>query len=523
MTDEPAPAFDRQVVAAGEGDARPGDPSTGSPPAVPPPAPAVRPPAPAVRPPAPAPSAAIPGRRDPLADLPTQSRRVLTAAFDALTSLSVDLRQGGFYIGAVLFLTVAPLVVVVVGIVAHGTPLPDLLEGASIFDLQTPAGEAASQALGATLFVVVSLAVAGYFVISVEGVAISILLVAGRLADKPIPLDAALCRTRRVFWRLVRAAILVGIPATIAQFIVLLPLSGEGQTSEGPTLLATAVSTVVVMPFTYYATGIVIGDVNARQALRRSMTLFWARRRVGFTVAVFAAVAQYLLIFGAGVGGDILTRVIAPLGLSPDGGLVAIVVIGLLGLVFVFALGSLLLLVAAIGAAPQVVAFLSLTHYTGGLDAALADEQIARRRAARVAPSVGALAVPAAVGAPFVAVPPPGMTVASPVVAPVGLPPSYLAPAPPPTTYWQVEPVERRQRFRWITLPLRMAVIAGVLCMLGGLVQLASTPAGPPIDPFGVGPAEAAPTSIRIPSTVSPPTHPGRSVRLGDGGPAGLR
>jgi hypothetical protein len=530
MSDEPVPAFDREVVAAGEGDGRRVEASPAAPDPIPAPEPRPTPPVPVAPPAEPGATAAIgrevptaAPRRDPLAALPTTSGRVLSAAFDALTWLSVDLRRGGFYIGAVLFMTVAPLVVVIVGIVAHGTPLPDLLEGASIFDLQTKAGEAASQALGATLSVVVLLAVIGYFVISVEGVALSILLVGGRLAEKPMPLDAALIRTRLVFWRLVRASILVGIPATIAQFAVILPLSSGGQAQEGATLLATAVSTLVVMPFTYYATGIVIGDVNARQGVRRSVTLFRARKRVGFTVAVFAAVAQYLLVFGAGVGGDILTRVIAPLGLSPDGGLVAIVVIGLLGLVFVFALGSLLFLVAAIGVAPQVVAFLSLTHFTGGLDAALADDQVAGRRAGRVAPAVGAVGTPAAVGAPFVAAPPAGISVASPVAAPVGLPPSYLAPAPPPATYWQVEPVERPRRFRWITIPLRLGVIAGVLSMFGGLVQLASTPPGHPIGPLGVGRAVVEPSITRRPSTASAPATPDRSARPVDGGRNGLR
>ena len=383
-------------------------------------------------------------------------------------------------------MTVAPLVVVVLGIVAHGTPLEDLLQGASVFDLGTPAGEAASEALGATLFVVLFLAIIGYFVISIEGQAIAILLLAGRVADRPISLDEALVRSRRVFWRLVRAAIIVAIPSTIAQFVVLIPLSGGSQTSEGPTLLATAVSTIVIMPFTYYATGIVLGDVNARQAVRRSLTLFGVRKRLGITVAIFAAVAQYLLVFGAGVGGDILTRVIAPLGLSPDGGIGAIAIIGILGLVFVFALGSLLFLVSAISVAPQVIAFLSLTHYTGGLDAARADEQVAARH--------GRTSVPAVVPMPVMtyatsAVSPLAGPAVAPVVAPLGLPPAYLTPTPPPATYWQVERVEPRRRFRWFTIPLRLGVIAGVLCMVGGLLQLASAPPGPVDEPLNNGPA----------------------------------
>ncbi|MFI5225911.1 MAG: hypothetical protein ACHQ3P_04470 [Candidatus Limnocylindrales bacterium] len=417
----------------------------------------------------------------------------MSASFDLLTSASTDLRGGGLYIGSVLFLTVAPLVVVILGIVAHGTPLEDLLQGASAFDLGTPAGEAATEALGATLFVVLFLAIIGYFVISIEGQAIAILLLAGRIADRPISLDEALVRSRRVFWRLVRAAIIVAVPSTIAQFVVLIPLSGGSETSEGASLLATAVATIVIMPFTYYATGIVLGDVNARQAVRRSLTLFRVRKRLGITVAIFAAVAQYLLVFGAGVGGDILTRVIAPLGLSPDGGIGAIAVIGVLGLVFMFALGSLLFLVSAISVAPQVIAFLALTRYTGGLDAARADEQVASRRGRVLAPAVAR--TPVMTYATSAISPLAGPAVA-PVVAPVGLPPAYLTPTPPPATYWQVERVEPRRRFRWFTIPLRLGIIVGVLCMVAGLVQLASAPPGPPDGTNDIAPAAALASAV---------------------------
>jgi hypothetical protein len=439
---------------------------------------------------------------DPLAALPTASTRVLSASFDILTSASTDLRQGGLYIGAVLFLTVAPLVIVIFGIVAHGTPLDALLEGASIFDLQTRAGESASESLTASIGVLTVVAFCGYLVVSIEGQAIAILLLAGRIAGRPIPLDVAVVRSRRVFWRLFRAQILLGILSLVVGLVVVYGVFGGASESEGVSLVSAAVGTVVLLPFAYYATGIVVGDVNARKALRRSMTLVRARKLLALTVEVFAAVAQYLLVFGAGVGGDILARIVAPFDIGTGSGPIAIAIIGVLGLMFIVAIGSLVFLVTAIGVAPQVIAFLALTRYTGGLDAALAADEIADRRdrAQRAATAATASAgPPITAGAPVpvasgpVAVlsaaitsPPAVDHVATPIVAPVGLPPSYLAPVPPrsvqPVTYWETEPP--RRKFHWLTIPLRLGVLAAVACMVVALVQLATTPAGPPGSPF---------------------------------------
>jgi hypothetical protein len=219
-------------------------------------------------------------------------------------------------------------------------------------------------------------------------------------------------------------------------------------------------------------------------------------------VAVFAAVAQYLLVFGAGVGGDILARIVAPFDVGTGSGPIAIAIIGVLGLMFIVAIGSLVFLVTAIGVAPQVIAFLALTRYTGGLDAAIAADEIADRRdrARKAATTVTVSAAgPMPAGAPMpmatgsvaalsaaLASPPAVDHVATPIVAPVGLPPSYLAPVPSrshqPVTYWETEPP--RRKFHWLTIPLRLAVLAAVACMVVALVQLATTPAGPPGSPF---------------------------------------
>ena len=106
------------------------------------------------------------------------------------------------------------------------------------------------------------------------------------------------------------------------------------------------------------------------------------------------------------------------------------IAVALLASVFILALGTLQFTVVAIATAPQVVAFLSLTRFTGGLERA----QVAET-----------------------AVPP----TLAPAFGPDGRP-----------SYWNVAPTPTR--FRWLTRPLLLGVAAALLAMVAGIVQAAA-------------------------------------------------
>jgi len=170
--------------------------------------------------------------------------------------------------------------------------------------------------------------------------------------------------------------------------------------------------------------------VGALEAVRRSVRLALTRRRIALMVAVFAALAQYLLLFGLDAGGDLIVRVAEPLGLNPESGLLAVIAVAALASIFILALGTLQFTVVAIATSPQVAAFLSLTHYTGGLDRAqLAETTVA---------------------------PPP-----MPAVGPDGRP-----------SYWNVPTAPRP--FRWLTRPLLAGVAVALLAMVAGIAQVAA-------------------------------------------------
>jgi hypothetical protein len=115
---------------------------------------------------------------------------------------------------------------------------------------------------------------------------------------------------------------------------------------------------------------VVLGDVGAGEALRRSLRLARARPSIALVVALFTVVTGAIQTFALGAGLDLVFRVGDFLHLGVTGGVLPLVITILGLLAFVMALGSLNFTVAAIVAAPQVAAFLGLTYYSAGLDRA---------------------------------------------------------------------------------------------------------------------------------------------------------
>ncbi len=359
--------------------------------------------------------------------LPGTAGRILAASFDLLVACRIELRRGSLYLGLILLLTVAPLVLLIWGIAVSGEDLGLNLEDPQSFS--EALATQLSQVAGA-IMVTGLVATAGLVVTAVEGQAVAIALLASRAAGRPLSLRAAVMRSRAVFWRLVRGGLLVGIPLGMVEIAVELLLGADGQGAQAAQLVATAVRTLAGVPFAYVATGIVIGDVGALEAVRRSVRLASTRRRIALMVAIFAALAQYLLLFGLDAGGDLIVRVAQPLGLDPRNGPLAVIAVAALASVFILALGTLQFTVLAIATAPQVAAFLSLTRYTGGLDRA----QLAETTA----------------------VPPP-----VPAVGPDARP-----------SYWNVPAAPRP--FRWLTRPLLAGIGVALLAMVAGVAQVAA-------------------------------------------------
>lgn len=260
-----------------------------------------------------------------------------------------------------------------------------------------------------------SLAGFGLLVAAVESRAMAAAILGGRLAGRPVSLRASLERSRMVFWSVIVGSIIVGVPLLIAQFA----LNAAAETALGPQtdvsiVSSTVAAAVVGAPLAYILAGIVLGDVGPFEAVRRSFRVFRARKLAAALVAVFETIATVLVVLGLEVGLDIALRIFGALGLGADAGPAGLALMTIAILAGVFALGTLVYTAYAIAVAPQIVMFIGLTRATFGLD--------------RVRP--GGDRDPTAVV--------PG----------------------------------RRRRFRWLTRPMRLGFIVGLLGLIGVIATI---------------------------------------------------
>jgi hypothetical protein len=195
-------------------------------------------------------------------------------------------------------------------------------------------------------------------------------MLGGVASDRPLRLAEAVARARQTFWRLMGSGLLVGLVSGVITLLIAIPFIRPLDTNEGITFIGSMIGTLAITPFAFAATGIVLGDVGAMEALRRSVSLFRARPRIAFVVVLFTLATSAIQTFAVGAGLDVAIRVGEFFDIGLDQGALGLVVPSVLVLAFIVAFGSLTFTIAAIVAAPQVAAFLGLTFYSGGLDRA---------------------------------------------------------------------------------------------------------------------------------------------------------
>jgi hypothetical protein len=258
------------------------------------------------------------------------------------------------------------------------------------------------------------LAVAGIIVAAVESRAMAAAILGSYLVGRPVSVLSAVARSRMVFGRVIVGSIILGVPV----FALQAALNALFRATLGPQTDVSVVSStlpagLVGAPLAYILSGIVLGDVDPFEAARRSFRVFRARPLAAILVAVFETIATLLVVLGLGAGLDLALRVFGALGLGAESGPAGLTLMTLAIVAGVFALGTLVYTAYAIAVAPQIVMFIGLTRATFGLD--------------RVRPGGDG--------------------------DPVGGRPG-------------------RRRFRWLTMPMLLAFLAGILGLASVLVTL---------------------------------------------------
>ncbi len=323
--------------------------------------------------PSPAPSppaAALPAVSEPAAPPPRLPGifSTLGQSLDLCLNASRELRRASFYIGLLTLATVGPFAAVLLAMGSSQGGFDWLADAALGTE---PVLQPIDPGIPALLFVTVTIAIVGYLVVSIEASVMAAAILAGRRIGRPLTMREALRRSRQTFWRVIRASFLVGLLLLVPNLVVTFALDEMlGAASEAAAVGSTAIGAIIGAPFAYITTGVVLGDVGAAEAVRRSVRLAKAKWRLAIAISSVGVVVAYIQLFALGAGIDLLSRVGSVLGVgfgSGVGGTLALVAVILLG---ILSIGSLVLTVAALIVAPQVVAFLGLTSYGAGIERA---------------------------------------------------------------------------------------------------------------------------------------------------------
>ena len=328
----------------------------------------------AVEPAAPGPPETTPGAAAPY-EIPS-ARKVVSSGLALSLASTADLRRGSIYIGLLVLGAFGP------ALVAFLMTLGRLGEGAGDalgMLLFAPEEMAITQPeLGGVLLVLMLVAIGGlalFGAISVDAQSMAIAILGGRASGSPLRLWESIRRARQVFWRIAGAGFLVGVISLIFQGVLLEALSAFSRSDTTLSLVTAIVATVLLAPFAYVSTGIVLGDVGAIETLSRSWRLFRARPALALVVVLFTLVTEAIQLFALGAGLDLVVRAGELLQVSLTESALAFLVAVALILAAIVAFGSLSFTVAAIVSAPQVTGFLGLTFFSGGLDRARGETQ----------------------------------------------------------------------------------------------------------------------------------------------------
>jgi hypothetical protein len=301
------------------------------------------------------------------ASAPTRPPRVtetIGGALDLALAASKGVRRVSLYVGFVSLALAGPTIVLLLAVIRDNGGFEDvvgMLAGASGGLDESTAG-----ALSLLRFAAFFAAV-GIFAISIEGQILAATVVAGAATGRSIGIRGGLRLSRVVFWQVVGAGILVGLLDTIVSNATQAVTLATTHSLNAATVLGILVAGIATMPFAFFQSGIIMGGVGAIEALRRSTRVARVRWRLALIVALAGTVISVIEVFALGAGLDLVLRVADAAGLGLDKSLPAAILTGLLILAFVVALGSLIVTVAALVAAPQVYVFVKLTGYSQGL------------------------------------------------------------------------------------------------------------------------------------------------------------
>jgi hypothetical protein len=291
----------------------------------------------------------------------------ISGALDLAASSNGAIRRTSLYVGLLSVALIGPAIVLFLAIGHSLGSFEDAL--LFVFGLDNTIGSDRLPVLSWLRLSAVT-GIIGLFLIAFEGQLMAVSILGGTATGRSIDLRQALRLSRRVYWVAFGAAFLVGIlervATTITQTIATDATSSPGLAAS----LVIIAAAIVTMPFGFYLSGVILGAVGAWEAIKRSTWIARARWRLAILVASIGVVLSFIELFALSAGLDLVGRAAEALGLGLDKSLPIAVLTGIVVLACVAAVGSLIVTIAALVAAPQVFVFLRMTTYSAGLDRA---------------------------------------------------------------------------------------------------------------------------------------------------------
>lgn len=308
------------------------------------------------------------------------ARRVVSTGIQLAVDANREIRRASIYIGLLALGAFGPAVLLLLLGIARLLSDPSiavpLSDDPTLVFIEQP------DLLGplALVYLLMIVGVILLVAISIDAQAMAIAILGGRASDQSLRLWEAIVRARQVFWRLFVAGLIVGVASAVVTLVITIPFIRPFDSNTGLSFIASMIGALVVTPFAFASAGIVLGDVAALEALRRSIALFRARPRISLVVTLFTLVTSAIQTFAISAGADAAVRVGEVLHLGLDQGPLPLILTLVIVLAFIVAFGSLTFTIAAIVAAPQVTGFLGLTYYSGGIDRARSPDGVRPRR-----------------------------------------------------------------------------------------------------------------------------------------------
>jgi hypothetical protein len=290
------------------------------------------------------------------------AREVLGRGFDLNLAASREIRSSAVLIGLLTLAAAAPVAAIVVAVISHFGGIDAIATGIA------PPGVGLVTVIARNLAGLAAiLGAVNVVALAVDSQLLGVTLIASRATNRPFVLRRALELIRLRFWRLLRANFLIGLILYVPRTLVERTVAPSGVVTETQFVVLTALGIVLSIPFAYVAAWIMLGPVGARESVRRSWRLARARPVIALVIAAINVVFQTIALFAAGAGLDVLGRIADAIGLERATGAALFIPLGLILVLAITAAGSLILTIAALTAAPQVVAFLRMTGVTNGL------------------------------------------------------------------------------------------------------------------------------------------------------------